>query len=138
MLTVTMRNAVPVAIWAGLLAALAVLFAFDPAQERVFPTCMLYDWTGILCPGCGGLRATHHLLHGDVAEALRFNPLLVLAYPWLAYGLWRILENHRTGRPLPGWLMSDRGPLTILALLVVYMAARNLPFHPFSLLAPPP
>ncbi|MDI1290839.1 MAG: DUF2752 domain-containing protein, partial [bacterium] len=114
---VNMRNAVPLAAAAGLLAALAVLYAFDPAQEHVFPTCMLYEWTGILCPGCGGLRATHQMLHGDLAAALRHNPLLVLGYPWLAYGLWRILENHRTGRALPSWLSSG-GAWTILVLLV--------------------
>lgn len=133
----TSRDALPIALAAALLAALAVLYAFDPAQVRVFPACLLFQGAGILCPGCGGLRATHHLLHGQVGEALRFNPLLVLAYPGLAYGLWRILIHLRTGRPLPGWLGSPPGAWTLVLVLGGYMVARNLPWHPFTLLAPP-
>jgi len=57
------------------LAAAAVLFAFDPAVTRWFPSCPLYALTGWLCPFCGSLRALHALLQGNVAAAAAFNPL---------------------------------------------------------------
>lgn len=127
-MVVALRNAVA----AGLLVALAVLYAFEPTGGSFYPTCLLYDWTGILCPGCGGLRATHHLLHGEVAQAFRFNPLLVVVYPALAYGLWRVGQNHAHGRPLPAWLGSTWGPWVIVGVASAYMLVRNLPGFPWK------
>jgi hypothetical protein len=44
--------------------------------------------TGLQCPGCGGLRAAHQLLHGHLAAAWQLNPLVVLGVAgglaWLA------------------------------------------------------
>lgn len=62
----------------------AVLYWFNPAEHGFYPFCVLHRTTGLLCPGCGSLRALHSLLHGDVALAFRFNPLLVVCLPLLA------------------------------------------------------
>jgi hypothetical protein len=66
------------------LAAVTVLYFFAPEQHRFYPRCLFYTLTGMQCPGCGGLRAIHRLLHGDLAAAWRFNPLAVLIGPLLA------------------------------------------------------
>jgi Protein of unknown function (DUF2752) len=58
-----------------MLAAVGVVFAFDPAVTAWFPSCPLYTLTGWLCPFCGSLRALHALLHGNVEAALRFNSM---------------------------------------------------------------
>src|SRR5438067_2053494 len=59
----------------------AILYFLDPAHFDFYPKCAFYQSTGLLCPGCGSLRALHQLLHGHWAEALRFNALLVLFLP---------------------------------------------------------
>src|SRR2546425_12377672 len=77
--------------FAGVLALVAgastLLFFFDPGSYRFYPRCLFNQVTGLLCPGCGSLRALHQLLHGHVAAAFHLNALLVLFLPavcWLA------------------------------------------------------
>jgi hypothetical protein len=62
-------------------AALAFVYWVDPAAARLYPRCMFHATTGLDCPFCGSSRAAHALVHGQVIEALRFNPLFVLAGP---------------------------------------------------------
>jgi hypothetical protein len=58
-----------------ILAAAALLFAFDPATTWWFPSCPIHALTGWLCPFCGSLRAVHALLRGAPLVALELNPL---------------------------------------------------------------
>jgi hypothetical protein len=115
---------------AGLLAASAgmvVLYLFDPATSGFYPVCPLHQITGLQCPGCGGLRALHQLLHGHLGAAWRLNPLVVVLPPaGLCLGLW---EGTGLGagpkgrwpvaRPVYGWAAA--------AALVVFGVLRNLP-----------
>src|SRR5690242_18001165 len=68
----------------ALALGMIVLYRFNPAQYGFYPRCALYETTGLLCPGCGCLRALHQLLHGNVVQAFRFNALLVLSLPLFA------------------------------------------------------
>jgi hypothetical protein len=114
------------------LAAAAILFFFDPAQKTFYPVCLFYTVTGLSCPGCGALRASHQLLHGHLAEAFRLNPLLILALPFVAWALVRFAVPEIAGRHLPT-PVATRGLLwTSLALVIVFWILRNLPFAPFS------
>jgi hypothetical protein len=58
-----------------LIAAAALLFAFDPAATWWFPSCPMHALTGWLCPFCGSLRAVHALLRGAPLVASELNPL---------------------------------------------------------------
>jgi len=110
---------------AGLIVA-SILYAFDPASHGFYPRCWLYATTGWQCPGCGGLRATHSLLHGQLGDAFRFNPLLVILLPIAASViLIRLILPDRSFNPL-----SRFGSSIWLWLLggvaVVFGIARNL------------
>jgi hypothetical protein len=72
-----------IAIGLLLLAALALLLLVDPAESVWMPKCPFKLLTGLQCPGCGGQRAVHALLHGDVVGALRYNWFLIYAAPYL-------------------------------------------------------
>jgi hypothetical protein len=112
----------------GLLTAvtgLLFLYQFDPAETSLFPPCPFHYLTGLYCPGCGSLRATHALLHGRFLEALDFNPLMVLLLPFLV--LWGVR---------PGWLGDTWWGWGLLGLIMMYWVVRNIPVFPFSLLAP--
>ena len=120
-----------------LLATLAtlVLFCFDPRQYHFYPICLFHQTTGLLCPGCGALRATHQLLHGHLAVAFQFNPMLIVSLPFLIwYGARFALQKARN-QPLslglrPGWLWL------ILSAVLLVSVLRNLPGAPFALLRP--
>lgn len=43
------------------------------------PECVVVRWTGWPCPTCGGTRMARALLVGNGWEALRLNPLLMIA-----------------------------------------------------------
>lgn len=57
-------------------AGVWVLYAYPPADSAFYPRCAFKMLTGLDCPGCGLTRASHHVLHGEFAEAFRLNPLL--------------------------------------------------------------
>ena len=113
-----------------------LLFAFDPSRYGFYPQCMFHQMTGLDCPGCGGLRATHQLLHGHFRQALALNPLILILLPVLGWAFFSMLWHQATGRALAhpfkhrGWLW------TFLALVVVFGIVRNLPVPLFKNLSP--
>lgn len=52
-----------------------------------FPQCPSVTFFDIYCLGCGNTRSVQHLLIGDIAGSLRFNPvpLLGIIIAFLAY-----------------------------------------------------
>jgi len=115
---------------------MAAVFLVDPASSDLFPKCPTWAWFGLYCPGCGTLRALHDLSHGDLVGALGMNPVLVLALPFLVHGLVATATQQRTGRALPRWMTSPAAGWAIFWILVGYTLMRNLPWPPFTLLAP--
>ena len=120
-----------------LLGAVAglVLFCFDPRQYHFYPVCFFHKATGLLCPGCGALRALHQLLHGQLAAAFRFNPILIVSLPFIFWFGARFARQKAGDQPLslglrPGWLWL------ILTAVLVISVLRNLPGTPFALLRP--
>ncbi|MEU5039730.1 DUF2752 domain-containing protein [Streptomyces griseorubiginosus] len=121
------RLAVP----AGILAAVAGAFAYvgtvDPNQPGHYPVCPLYRFTGLYCPGCGGLRSAHAFVHGDFLAALQDNAMAVVGYLGFAV-LWTVwVVRAARGRPLRLAL----GPVqlwTVGTLALVFTVVRNLPF----------
>lgn len=80
------------------LCALVVLFEVPP-QNGFYPRCPFFTLTGYLCPGCGGTRALHAFLHGQIITALRLNPLVsVLFAPVLAVTAFECYWIWLTGR----------------------------------------
>jgi hypothetical protein len=108
-----------------LAAALVLLYTCNPETAKIYPPCLLHALTGLYCPGCGALRAMHHLLHGDIVGALRKNPLLVLSIPAIAFLLLR-----------PSWQYKVWVPWLVLGIFLTYGVLRNIPVWPLALLAP--
>jgi len=130
--------------WIAGLGAVGVALLFlrqvDPATSRLYPGCVWKAWTGWDCPGCGGLRATHHLLHGRWLEAFRYNPLYVLALPIMAVGLGRWLWRRWRIGPVPpriGATFPLAWFFTALGIILSYGVVRNLPWPAFRWLATP-
>jgi Protein of unknown function (DUF2752) len=109
---------------AALAGALTYIGVGDPHRPTFgFPTCPFRALTGLYCPGCGGLRMTHDILHGDVAAAVVDNAFLLIGLPMLA--LW-ILVRWRRGKP---WFTAS-ALVVIAAAALVWTVVRNLPGFP--------
>ena len=106
------------------LGALAYVGLGNPHQPgSLFPPCPFKLLTGWNCPGCGGLRMTHDLLHGDVSAAVVDNVYLLIGLPLLAvWSLWRA----RRGRPV----LSPVLLVMLIATATAWTVVRNLPGFP--------
>lgn len=113
----------------ALLLVVAGLFRFNPAEHAFYPQCYFHHVTGWQCPGCGGLRAMHQLLHGHVLAALQLNAFAVFALPLCGWLLLREFLTRRDGRVRR--FVSPRWVWCGLAVLLVFAVLRNLPAFAF-------
>jgi hypothetical protein len=115
-----------------------VLFHFDPSSSHIYPHCLLHDWTGLYCPGCGSTRAVHAMLHLQFLTAIRFNPLAVAAAPFVGYRIGRatLLEFFPDRFP-PLHAAHPRWIWLLLGFVLAFGILRNIPMRPFTCLAPP-
>ncbi len=127
------RLATPIGILAVVAGAFAYVGSVDPNESGHYPVCPLLKLTGVLCPGCGGLRSAHAFIHGDLGAALEANAIATVGYFLFAavWGLW--LVRAWRGQPLriglaPVWWWG------VGAVLLLFTVVRNLPFG--SALAP--
>ncbi|MFE9627579.1 DUF2752 domain-containing protein [Streptomyces sp. NPDC006527] len=125
--TVLGRLAVPAGILAAVAGAFAYVGAVDPNEPGHYPVCPMLRYTGLYCPGCGGLRSAHAFVHGDFTAALHDNALAVAAYLGFAV-LWTVwVVRAARGRPP----RLDPRPVHLWSLgvlLLVFTVVRNLPF----------
>ena len=112
----------------GLVGAtgLFLLWRFEPEGQFFFPRCFLHAATGLECPGCGGLRATHALLHGDIAAAWRLNPMLLLGLPLVAWSVAAVAAARRGWR-WPNPLAHPAGVALAVSAALLFGVLRNLP-----------
>jgi hypothetical protein len=128
------RLAVLAALVLPLLAV--VLYSCPPTEASYYPRCTFHALTGLHCPGCGATRCLYALLHGELAQAVSCNLLVLLALPFLAvWGLRHFLAALRNTRPTP-WRCPPWALWSLTAGLLAFGVLRNIPAHPFTLLAP--
>jgi TRAP-type C4-dicarboxylate transport system permease small subunit len=75
-------------------------------------------------------------LHGDLPQALAYNPLFVVALPFLAFGMYLTIHQAWTGRRLPVRSMPVWFVYAIVCVILAYWVLRNVPVYPWTLLAP--
>ncbi|HOY64859.1 MAG: hypothetical protein BWY28_01835 [bacterium ADurb.Bin236] len=117
-------------------AAIFIFFRFIFPSLSGIPACAFHSMTGLHCPGCGGLRAMHALANGRFAEAAGHNALFVLIFlPLGAFAATLWFNRRITGRAgLPPF--PSAAAWFLVALAVIFAILRNLPFYPFTILAP--
>ncbi|MET9080619.1 DUF2752 domain-containing protein [Streptomyces sp. NPDC090075] len=121
------RLAVPVSVLGAVVGAFAYVGTVDPNQPGHYPVCPLYRFTGLYCPGCGGLRSAHAFVHGDLLAALRDNAAGVVAY--LAFAVVWTVWVVRAVRGRPARIVLRPVQMwTLGALVLVFTVVRNLPF----------
>ena len=118
------------------MAGVAILYALDPRVAGNYPTCPFLALTGYHCPGCGTLRALHQLLHGSFVSGLGYNPLTVLALPFVIYSyVVGAMRTFRIPAPPPA-IVPHELIWALLFGIVAFWVLRNVPSVPLTLLAP--
>lgn len=117
-------------------AAGVVFFMLDPATHQIFPECVFHSVTGYYCPGCGSQRAIHNLVHLNLARTIHNNLLFIPAGLLVGYHYSYSYVNKKLNLNLPNLFYYKVTPWIILAVIVLFGILRNLPFFPFTGLAP--
>jgi hypothetical protein len=132
-----LTRALAVALGALALAIAAMtLRSHGPAGW--LPACTFHHFTGLLCPGCGMTRASFAALHGRLGQAFRCNPVGMVLLPLALTGLALEVCGWVRAKPLPVRLsLGARGGWFIAWTILAFWFLRNLPWWPFTLLAPP-
>ena len=118
-------------ILAGLVAA--VCLARPGGSTAFLPPCPFHALTGFYCPSCGSTRMLFFLVQGHPYLAFRENPLAFVVLPAVIYGIGLQLLTQSRGlflRVRPGWV---RG---FCVVVILFTVLRNIPYAPFSALAP--
>jgi len=125
--SVRQRLAAPGGLLLAAVAAFGYVGTVDPNEPGHYPACPLLRYTGVYCPGCGGLRSAYAVVHGDLGTALGANALAVLGCLVCAV-MWTVwMVRSLRGRPM----RVDPGPSLTRALgmlLLLFTVVRNLPF----------
>ncbi len=132
-------RAAAVLLTAGVFLALAiVLYRVGPSLGGWWPGCMFHRLTGAHCPGCGMTRATYALLHLRIGTAFALNPLVVSLLPFITVGIGLEILAWVRGpqRPTPRLKLKRWMTITLVVVVLAYWILRNLPWWPFTLLAP--
>ena len=125
------RLRAPLVVGAGALLASAYVGLVDPNVSGHYPLCPTKAFTGLDCPGCGGLRAVHSLVHGDVTGALDHNAFVVLVVLPGAVLLWARWLRRAWRGEVPTTPADVRVPSPVLlwslvAVTVAFTVVRNI------------
>ena len=88
--------------------------------------CLFYQWTGLLCPGCGLTHAAMALLDGNPLLALSPNPLFplyVFYAGWIFLSVvWEYVKKKETPFSWgPLWIH-----LSMLGTVILFWIVRNI------------
>ena len=53
--------------------------------------CLIYNKTGIYCPGCGCTRAFINMLQGNIIQSLKYNPTVI--YSTIVIALYMVSQS---------------------------------------------
>ena|ERR1035441_2693023 len=110
----------------GVVAGGALLYLCPPEKYGFYPACPFFRYLHFYCPGCGSTRALAAILHGRIAEAMRYNLLFVMLAPFLAaFGAvtyWSAMVKGEIR-----WLFLPRyATVLLIGTTTVFAIARNL------------
>ena len=121
----------PVAVGAVVGLATAYVAWQDPNGDGAYPLCPTHSLLGIDCPGCGGLRATNALLHGDILGAADHNVLALVLLPLMAimFVRWVLVQF---GMDIPRLTWPRAFAWLTPAVVIAFTVARNIPVQGLS------
>ncbi|QDP85053.1 DUF2752 domain-containing protein [Chryseobacterium sp. SNU WT5] len=100
---------------------------FNPQSESYLLKCPFKFFTGYDCPGCGSQRALHATLHGQFREAFSYNPLFIIALPYVLTGIlfeWFGLKySYPKTRKI---LFGSTAIYTVTGIIILFFIIRNL------------
>ena len=114
--------------------AVLLLYFFVEPKNGNLPKCFFHELTGLYCPGCGVQRSFHALLNGHIITAVDYNLLFILFLPLILYFILAFSWGKKPAAT--SFIYKPVFSFTVLIVIVSFWILRNIPFAPFSWLAP--
>lgn len=110
------------------LVGLFYYYHFFGSNNNEGLSCTFYKDTGWLCPGCGGQRALHALLHGNLLEALQYNVMIILYFPLLAFMYIALVEVYivKNSSFLAKYALPNWFAYFFIVAILVFFILRNI------------
>lgn len=123
-----MQKVISILSFIGFFSVIRYFYINNPADnDTPYVICMSKRIANIDCPGCGGQRAFHQLLHGNFIEAGKLNIFIYFFAPLLTYiFLTFALKPFRIN--LPDIDISTKGLIIALSVLIGFTILRNISF----------
>lgn len=131
-----MNKIIKIGLLLGIIGVAVLFFVLDPNKHELFPRCLFHSITGGYCPGCGSQRALHSLLHFDIGGVIRYNFLFLPAGFLILYHYLHPFLNRAFGWKLPNLFYMKYTGWVVFSIVILFWIARNLPWYPFTVLAP--
>ena len=121
------KKFLPVFIFLIIGSGIIFYYFFNPESNSFLLKCPFKFFTGLDCPGCGSQRALHSLLHGEWKQAFSYNPLFIIAIPYVftatlfeLFGLkYRFPKAHKI-------LFGQSAIYVIVVIVILYFISRNV------------
>jgi len=114
--------------------AILLLYFFVEPKNGNLPKCFFHELTGLYCPGCGVQRSFHALLNGHILTAIDYNLLFILFLPLIIYFILAFALGKK--HPYSSFIYKSPFSFTVVIVVVSFWVLRNIPYNPFSWLAP--
>jgi len=114
--------------------AILLLYFFVEPKNGNLPKCFFHELTGLYCPGCGVQRSFHALLNGHILTAIDYNLLFILFLPLIIYFILAFALGKK--HPYSSFIYKSAFSFTVVIVVVSFWVLRNIPYNPFSWLAP--
>lgn len=93
---------------------------------HLYIPCLVYEITGLYCPGCGATRMIISMLHFDFKQAFFYNQLLFVSTPifivlFIDYVISNIRGKKELYKKIPNIVYY-----IYIALLIIFMIIRNI------------
>ena len=112
----------------ALAACLTVLLkVLHLSLTDILPGCILFQFTGWYCPGCGGTRALSALFSGHPVQSFLYHPAVDYAGALCGwFMLSQTIERLSKGRIPIGMKYHDYYLWILLAVLILHCVIRNI------------
>ena len=114
--------------------AILLLYFFVEPKNGILPKCFFHELTGLYCPGCGVQRSFHALLNGHILTAIDYNLLFILFLPLIIYFILVFVLGKK--HSVSSFIYKPVFSFTVVIVVVSFWVFRNIPYTPFSWLAP--
>lgn len=102
-------------------------YFYNPNSDSFLIRCPFKTFTHLDCPGCGSQRALHSLLHGEFRQAFSYNPLFIVAIPYVLTGVLFEWFGLKYSFPKIRKILFGSGTIYLIAFLVIlFFIFRNI------------